>query len=168
MLLWLYHLHKFISYLCILLRSLIYEFFFKNFSSLVWIPADAIKLDELLNKNYFTSIEIALILIDFCLFDIWICSHLFAVRKTCWDYLLRKKNNLWCFDWWFLYLQEETEAEIKQLRRSLNFRATPMPSFYHEGMQRDSDRNKVWKLACKLTSCILNSHIWRDWKVHAC
>ncbi|KAJ4974646.1 hypothetical protein NE237_007820 [Protea cynaroides] len=39
--------------------------------------------------------------------------------------------------------QEETEAKIKQLRKSLNFRATPMPSFYHEATAQGSDGKKV-------------------------
>ncbi|TXG57225.1 hypothetical protein EZV62_018538 [Acer yangbiense] len=39
--------------------------------------------------------------------------------------------------------QEKTEAEIKQFRKSLNFKATPMPSFYHVSVTPGSDGNKT-------------------------
>ncbi|XP_059447934.1 protein WVD2-like 7 isoform X2 [Corylus avellana] len=39
--------------------------------------------------------------------------------------------------------QEKTEAEIKQFRRSLNFKAMPMPSFYHVAVSPGSDGKKA-------------------------
>ncbi|XP_020251713.1 protein WVD2-like 7 isoform X1 [Asparagus officinalis] len=38
--------------------------------------------------------------------------------------------------------QEQTEAAIKQFRRTLNFKATPMPSFYHEATSIASEGKK--------------------------
>ena len=56
-----------------------------------------------------------------------------------------------CFIWFQvinrfkLTVQEKTEAEIRQFRRSLNFKATPMPSFYHDAVSPAPDGNKVRK-----------------------
>jgi hypothetical protein len=47
--------------------------------------------------------------------------------------------------------QEKKDAEIKKLRRRLNFKASPMPSFYHSSLPAGSEVNKAGSSTSKST-----------------
>lgn len=89
-----------------------------------------------------------------CIDNVWVVLELPINKRSCIHLAIqtfleviwpRQVINLHSeFDWFNkIHTQEEAEAEIKQLRRSLNFKATPMPSFYHGTLLQSTDGKKV-------------------------
>ena len=61
-------------------------------------------------------------------------------------------------------MQEQKEVEIKKLRQSLNFKATPMPGFYQGQRTSKSNLNKVCAssiLLIKMVGWIIDPHIMK-------
>lgn len=102
------------------------------------------------------------------LFDV---DHLWAEDNHRWSKIIHRKENfvgifiVWLsmddFSWimnmtrfiqstylpWLntpCLMQEQKEVEIKKLRQSLNFKATPMPGFYQGQRTSKSNLNKVY------------------------
>ncbi|XP_071721836.1 protein WVD2-like 7 [Rutidosis leptorrhynchoides] len=71
-------------------------------------------------------------------------SHERAERRK--EFLMKLEEKMNAKEAEMNQLQEKTkekkEAELKKLRKSLNFKATPIPSFYHSAVPASSDRNK--------------------------
>ncbi|CAN4124054.1 unnamed protein product [Withania somnifera] len=56
--------------------------------------------------------------------------------------------------------QEKKEAELKQLRRSLNFKATPMPAFYREPGRSNKDKKSFPCSMAEIDNrCSTNEHL---------
>ncbi|RWW79686.1 hypothetical protein BHE74_00012005 [Ensete ventricosum] len=55
-----------------------------------------------------------------------------------------------CSSQLLFYFQEEQEAALKQLRKNMTFRATPMPTFYHEGPPPKVELKKVFSLGYRM------------------